>query len=133
MGGALPALFPGAMGGVDRDYLFAEQLLDSLPDLDLVGMRRYFKDVLIESLRKQGSLLGQANVTNDLCGKVHGKLAIDALGDFIQCAVRDDHLLETQQVLGVDIGRAHELHPFNISRSKIRVLGKRLRHDQRTV
>jgi hypothetical protein len=101
--GALAALLPCAMRSVYRDNLLAEQLLDRLADLDFVGMGRHFKHVLVESFGKQSSLLRQADVANDLCGKVHDKLAVDALGDLFQGAVGDNHLFEAEQILRIDI------------------------------
>ena len=101
--GALAALLPCAMRSIDRDDLLAEQLLDRLADLDFVGMRRYFEHVLIESFGKQGGLFRQADVANDLCGKVHDELAVNALGDLLQGAVGDNHLFETEQILRINI------------------------------
>jgi hypothetical protein len=103
MSGALTALLPCAMRGVHRDNLLAEQLLDRLANLDFVGMGRHFEHVLIESFGEQSSLLRQADVANDLCGKVHDELAIDALGDLFQGAVGNNYLFETEQILRIDI------------------------------
>ena len=101
--GTLAALLPCAMRSVYRDYLLAEQLLDRLADLDFVCMGCHFEHVLIESFGKQCSLLRQADVANDLCGKVHDELAVDALGDLFQGAVGDNHLFETEQILRINI------------------------------
>lgn len=126
VGGALPTLFSSAVASVHRDDLLAKQLFDCLPNLNLVCVGGHLEDVLVQSFGKPRRLLSQPNVANNLCGKVHRKLAIDTLGDLLQSAACDNHLLEAKQVFRVDVDGAHQLHALDVTGGEIGVIRKRL-------
>jgi len=65
-GSPLATGFAEMVRGIYRNHLLAEQLLDSLPDLDFVGMDSDFKDVFVKALRKKRRFFRQTDVPNDL-------------------------------------------------------------------
>lgn len=95
------------IAGINCNNLLSEQLLDSLPDLDLVGMRCHLKNILTEGVALESRLLGQTYLANNLRRKIHSNLTIDPLSDLLESGGGDNDLLIAKQVFSVHVSRAH--------------------------
>ncbi len=71
IGAALAAEFAVVVGGADARHGFAEELLDGLLDLKLVGLAVDFEGDFVVRLLEKGGLLAEADVFDDLVDVFH--------------------------------------------------------------
>ena len=85
IGTALAAELAVVVRGADADDGFAEELLDGLLDLELVGLAIDFEGDFVVRLLKKGGLLAESDVFDDLVNVFHD-LGVGSGVQALRCA-----------------------------------------------